>query len=222
MLVDVGSAPVVIALSPVDTTSRGHEYFHAFAGSQMACASCHPEGGDDGHAWRFDEGLRRTQSLYGGILATAPFHWNGDMQKIEQLFETVFGERMAGPLLEPEDQRSFARWLDSIPAMPAMDASSASAERGRVLFESDALECRTCHIRPDLSSPVSYDVGTGGMFQVPVLAGVAYRAPYLHDGCAETLHERFSDKCAGGDAHGRTSHLTPSQIDDLVAYLRTL
>ena len=33
--------------------------------------SCHPEGGDDGHVWDEGIGKRRSQSLRGGILATA-------------------------------------------------------------------------------------------------------------------------------------------------------
>jgi hypothetical protein len=44
----------------------------------------------------------------------------------------------------------------------------------------------------------------------------------MHNGCASTLHERFSPGCGGGDLHGVTSALLPSQIDDLVAYLESL
>ncbi len=45
----------------------------------------------------------------------------------------------------------------------------------------------------------------------------------MHDGCAPTLHDRFTNTaCGGGDKHGKTSHLAPEQIDDLVAYLESL
>ena len=64
-------------------------------------------------------------------------------------------------------------------------------------------------------------MGTGVNAQVPTLIGIAARAPYMHDGCASTLHDRFGD-CGGGDRHGKTSHLTATQIDDLVAYLESL
>jgi cytochrome c peroxidase len=64
-------------------------------------------------------------------------------------------------------------------------------------------------------------VNTGGDFQVPSLLGVGWRAPYLHQGCAPTLADRFNP-CGGGDAHGRTSQLTTDQRVDLVAYLETL
>jgi hypothetical protein len=64
-------------------------------------------------------------------------------------------------------------------------------------------------------------VGTGGMFKVPSLVGVAARAPYMHDGCAATLRDRFGT-CGGGDAHGRTSGLTEAQLADLAAFLESL
>ncbi|MCA9606704.1 MAG: hypothetical protein KC619_13960, partial [Myxococcales bacterium] len=58
---------------------RGFELFHTATPSMTACASCHPEGGEDGHVWDFvGTGVRRTQTLLGGLLETAPFHWAGD------------------------------------------------------------------------------------------------------------------------------------------------
>jgi hypothetical protein len=45
----------------------------------------------------------------------------------------------------------------------------------------------------------------------------------MHDGCAPTLRDRFTNPhCGGGDSHGVTSKLTLEQIDDLVHYLETL
>jgi cytochrome c peroxidase len=67
-----------------------------------------------------------------------------------------------------------------------------------------------------------YDVGTGGAFKVPSLLSVGNRAPYLHDGCATTLHDRFTGCGASSDQHGVTSHLEAAEIDALVAYLETL
>jgi cytochrome c peroxidase len=59
------------------------------------------------------------------------------------------------------------------------------------------------------------------MFKPPSLLGVAARPPFMHDGCARTLRDRFGS-CGGGDAHGKTSHLTAAQLDDLTAYLESL
>jgi hypothetical protein len=44
----------------------------------------------------------------------------------------------------------------------------------------------------------------------------------MHTGCAPTLRDRFDPLCGGGDRHGKTSHLRETQLDDLIAFLRTL
>jgi hypothetical protein len=36
-----------------------------------------------------------------------------------------------------------------------------------------------------------------------------------------TLRDRFDPAC-GGTEHGEVSHLTPAQLDDLIAYLESL
>jgi cytochrome c peroxidase len=77
------------------------------------------------------------------------------------------------------------------------------------------------HDGPQLTTNETVDVGTGGEFQIPGLHGVGLRAPYLHNGCAATLHDRFG-ACGGGDEHGQTSQLSAQDIDDLVTYLETL
>ena len=69
-----------ISLSSVSRADTGHAIFHGNAGGMIACASCHPEGTEDGRVWNFScEGPRRTQSLGGGLAGTEPFHWNGEL-----------------------------------------------------------------------------------------------------------------------------------------------
>ena len=98
---------------------------------------------------------------------------------------------------------------------------SDAAARGKVLFESDAVGCTSCHTGEHFTNNLTIDVGTGGAFQVPSLLGVGSRAPYLHDGRAGELADRFGP-LGGGDLHGQTSQLAANQIDDLIAYLRSL
>jgi mono/diheme cytochrome c family protein len=219
-------SPRNIALGPSSPVDTGHQIFHANSGSGLACASCHPEGGDDGRVWLFrdkDDKLqpRRTQNLRGGILATAPFHWNGDLRDMGSLMTEVFVGRMGGPKLPSEHVDVLGRWVDRIPALPALPArDAAAAERGRVLFA--AADCKRCHAGDLLTDNMTTDVGTGAALQVPSLRGAIWRAPYMHDGCAPTLRDRFGGRCGGGDKHGLTAKLTPAQIDDLVAFMETL
>jgi hypothetical protein len=75
-------------------------------------------------------------------------------------------------------------------------------------------------------------------FGVPSLRGIWDRAPmFLHDGRARSLREvlctpghpaleqdetGFNERDGVPDTHGATSHLTPTQVDDLVSYMLTL
>jgi mono/diheme cytochrome c family protein len=198
----------------------GHDIFHLGTMGGIACASCHPEGHEDGHVWQFtDLGARRTQSIAGGILGTEPFHWGGDMKDFGTLSHDVFNSRMSGPALADEDVTALANWINALPVQKAAAAQDAAAvERGRALFNSPAGQCSTCHSGAKMTNNTNVDVGTGGLFQVPSLRGVSWRAPYMHNGCAPTLADRFGP--CGGSKHGPA--LDPSQKADLVAYLQTL
>lgn len=213
-----------LVLSDDGRFDTGHALFHQNAGGQLACASCHPGGQEDGHTWLFDGlGPRRTQMLAGGILGSEPFHWSGDMRDFHQLVDEVFVERMSGFPLHDGEVDALSGWIDSVPAPVAPPpADEAAALRGKVLFDSEAVGCGSCHAGARLSNDLTFDVGTGGALQVPSLVGVWARAPYLHTGCAPTLRDRFDPQCGGGDRHGFTSHLTDAELDDLAAYLETL
>lgn len=202
---------------------EGHRLFHMATASRIACASCHPEGGDDGRVWAFaGVGLRRTQSLRGGLLATAPFHWNGDLADLNLLMGEVFTKRMGGPEVLPWQVQALGDWLDAQPALPrSVPKDPQAVERGRALYNDATVACASCHGGPHLTNNGQHDVGTGQTFQVPSLIGIASRAPFMHNGCAATLRDRFDPTC-GGSAHGKTSHLSPAQLDDLIAYLQTL
>jgi mono/diheme cytochrome c family protein len=204
----------------VDT---GHIIFHSDSGAGLACASCHPEGGDDGRVWTFEElGARRTQPLQGGLKGSEPFHWSGDMPDFDTLVSEVFVHRMGGPATDHNYDGALLDWMDTIPALPSAPSLDADAvARGQALFEDSSVGCASCHNGARLSNNTTVDVGTGGPFQVPTLRGLAYRAPFLHDGSAATLRERFNSR-GGGDQHGVTSQLSSEQLGDLTAYLETL
>ncbi|WP_438017900.1 c-type cytochrome [Sorangium sp. So ce315] len=220
-----GEAVATYSLPGESRLDTGHTLFHGNGTGQMslACASCHPEGLDDGRVWSFSPiGVRRTQSLAGGIAATAPLHWDGDMTDIGAIMSEVFERRMGGQRQSDERVAAFAAWLDTIRPVPLSEPADEDAvRRGEALFNDQAVGCASCHAGEQLTDNRTVDVGTGKAFQVPSLRGLAARAPYMHDGCAATLHDRFGP-CGGGDKHGVTSTLTPAQIDDLVAYLETL
>jgi hypothetical protein len=217
-----GGAP--ITLSAESRSDTGHALFHANAGGSIACASCHPEGNEDGRVWTFAcEGPRRTQSLQVGLKGTEPFHWTGNERDFSMLVRDVFVGRMAGPELLLDQVDATLHWIDAQPRLKhAPKIDSAAVARGRALFEDPrGAACASCHAGPLLTNNLSVDVGTGGTFQVPSLVGVGSRGPFMHDGCAKTLRDRFG-ACGGGDKHGVTSKLTSAELDDMLAYLDSI
>ncbi|MEO8842641.1 MAG: cytochrome c [Kofleriaceae bacterium] len=202
----------------------GRNMFHEQTTAGLACASCHPEGRDDGLVWKFAElGPRRTQVLAGSILARAPYHWTGDQADLPTLMDDVFAVRMSGPAPTNSEHRSLGPFLNRVAApAPIGMANADAAARGKAVFEDGSVGCLGCHSGTLMTTKAIVDVGTGGAFKVPSLVGVGARAPFLHDGCAKTLADRFSATCGGADAHGKTSQLTAAQVSDLVAYLETL
>jgi cytochrome c553 len=199
----------------------GHDIFHVQAGGMIACASCHPEGGDDGHVWDLDGNARRTPSLRGTIVGTAPYHWPGDMKDMTTLIDDVYTVRMNGAALASDQLGALSRWVEAVPAPPAPSwVDAAAAARGKTLFETASVGCATCHSGPKLTNNTTVDVGTGGSFQVPPLVGVGWRTPLLHDGCAQTIADRFGSCATPG--HGNVTALSAGDISDLGVYLETL
>jgi len=214
----------VIPLPALGAGDEGHNIFHTGTGGGIACASCHPEGGDDGHVWTFTGiGARRTQNLQGGVMDRMPFHWSGDIADMDALVSVVLVGRMGGAALDSAATTDLGAWMHGQPALTApAPADAAAVARGAIVFNDSATGCTGCHDGPQLSNHQLVDVGTGGLFKVPSLIGVGYRAPYLHDGCAASLSDRFTDATCGGAQHGTTAQLGAGQISDLVAYLQSL
>ena len=152
-----------IALGGDDVFDTGHSIFHTSTAAQIACASCHPEGGEDGHTWRFEGlGHRRTPALHS-VAGSAPFHWQGELADMSELAEEVFNNRMSGGSLSPERTAALESWIGHIrpPRWAPNRTRSEAVARGRALFEG-AADCARCHSGPHLTDGRSADVGTGG------------------------------------------------------------
>jgi mono/diheme cytochrome c family protein len=208
---------------PVD---EGMEMFHAATPAGLACASCHAEGGDDGHVWtqqpRGRVLSRRTKSLLGGLIATKPFRWDGTHTDLLTLsVEDMKNMGVNSPNLATIGK--MAAWLDKLPAPwspPTWTADKERTDKGKSLYQE--LHCGNCHNAEQLQ------VTTGSSslaIKTPSLAGVGGRAPYFHGGCATSLEQVLDGTCAGNDAGGGGDHklqLSPEKLQQLVTYLRTL
>jgi DNA-binding beta-propeller fold protein YncE len=214
---------VAIPLGGEERFDAGHAIFHGNAGVGLACASCHPEGGEDGHVWSFTGfGSLRTPALHGGMTQTAPFHWNGDLPTMHDLMDEIFEGRMGGPAMDIRQENALAGWVDALPRSRGREGLEVAAvERGSRLFFGEA-QCGSCHNGEMLTNNQTIDVGTGGPLQVPTLVGVSLRLPVMHTGCATTLEARFDPSCGGGEAHGHTAQLSAAERSDLITFLESL
>jgi len=236
---------------------NGKKLFHTATGAlstnnRIACAGCHPEGAHDGANWdfsHFGDGKRNTQTL-PGIAVTPPFHSIGDRDEIQDFEKNIevlhFGAGLAenpdNPAIGPpnagrsqdlDDMVAFVNSLrlrgDSPYRNPADQSLTASAAAGKVLFESDELQCRFCHPEPLFTDNLLHDVGTflsvdtSGYqgFDTPSLRNIYDTDPYLHAGTATALQQVVSSLNSNGQ-HGKTSQLNTTQRNDLIAYLRSI
>ena len=146
------------------------------------------------------------------------------------------GEKNSG-LSEMLDALAFYNNSHPVPLSPyAKNGLTEDAKRGREIFLSKETRCAECHKGPYLTDsnpafkPEMHNVGTGTSdpselmgpkYDTPTLLGVYRTAPYLHHGEAATLEEVLT-KYNPDNRHGKTSHLSPKQIADLVAYMKSL
>ncbi|MDP2274766.1 MAG: c-type cytochrome [Archangium sp.] len=201
--------------------SSAHSLFHEAprGGAPLACASCHPEGGEDGHTWIIDGKARRTQTLAGGVMNRAPFHWQGDLTDLSNLMTDTFTKRMGGTPVPAEQIVSLGAWLDTIPApKPSRVLSAELRQAGLDAFQKG--QCAHCHPAAGHQEGPASDIGTGESVRAPSLLGVAARAPYLHTGEVPTLRARVN----GGlhPNHGNLGALNPAEREDLIGYLESL
>jgi YVTN family beta-propeller protein len=227
--------------SPLDRMSlarKGEFYFNdagiCFQGWQ-SCATCHPgQARVDGLNWDLlNDGIgnpKNTKSLLlshksppamsMGVRETAETAVRAGIRHI--LF-TVQPEEV------PEAMDKYLKSLKPVPSPHLVNGRlSDSARRGEKLFKDRQVGCATCHPPGLFTDLQTYDVGTRGRFDrpadrfdTPTLVEGWRTAPYLHDGSAATMRDVLTTSNPG-DKHGKTSHLTPPQIDDLAAYLLSL
>jgi CxxC motif-containing protein (DUF1111 family) len=143
------------------------------------------------------------------------------MTNLNVLMDDVFAKRMSGGSITDLQKTSLAKFLARIPAPKGRTVDIASADRGRAIFDSPEAGCVSCHNGALLTNNTLVNVGTGGKFKVPSLLGIGARAPFMHDGCATSLLERFT-VCGNSNLHGNTANLSTAQIIDLVEYLESL
>lgn len=221
MVFDLATGASKMMGSEGDRGSTAHALFHQAprGGAALACASCHPEGGEDGHVWIIDGKPRRTQSLAGGVMQRMPFHWRGDLPDLNGLMADTFQKRMGGSPIPADQLSALGSWLDTIPA-PKSSVVLGATERTAGLQAFNKAQCGSCHLANGTAEGPTADIGTGEAVRSPNLVGLQARAPYLHTGELPDIRTRVM----GGlhPNHGKLSALDDSEKQSLITYLQSL
>jgi cytochrome c peroxidase len=200
----------------------------------LSCATCHPEGRVDGLNWDLlNDGIGTPKNTKSLLLSheTPPVMSQGVRDTMEAATKAGYRHIL---FREPEEHelRETEAYLRALtpgrsPLLTEAGELSPPAQRGKTIFESEKTKCASCHTGKLSTDLKSYDVGTRGEFDrvsefdTPTLIELWRSAPYLHDGAAATLEEVLTT-CNKADRHGVTSHLSPEEVKDLVAYLLSL
>lgn len=213
---------------------RGEELFYSattcFQGWQ-SCATCHPDGRVDGLNWDLlNDDLGNPKQTKSLVYAhrTPPAMMSGVRGSAEDAVRAGLRHIQFAEVPEADAAAidAFLQSLRPVPS-PALESGefSAAARRGQEVFAKAG--CATCHAGPYHSDGRAHDVGTGkGLdegkeYDTPHLIELWRTAPYLVDGRAAEVADIF----AAGDPnhpHGNTAGLTPQELADLAAYLRSL
>ena len=229
------------ALNPahqITTLRRGEMYFNdatiCFQGWQ-SCASCHDDDARvDGLNWDLlNDGIGNPKDTKSLVLSyqTPPVMSLGVRATAEVAVRQGIHNSL-GTSLPEEVAVAMDEWLKSLKPTPSPHLIngrlSEAARRGEKLLKSPDTACINCH-EPELFTDLhSYNVGTQNPFDkedrefdTPTLRELWRTSPYLHDGSAATMREVLTTRNPK-DEHGKTSHLTVQQIDDLAEYLLSL
>ncbi|MGC4045811.1 MAG: c-type cytochrome [Armatimonas sp.] len=236
-VVDVatGKLTKTVSLGGPETPSlarRGEALFHDATrsfGNWYSCSSCHVEGHTGGGSFDTlnDGGYgkpKKTPSLRG-VARTAPYTWHGWQKSLQTAIHDSFVNSMQGPEPSAQDVQAVEAYLKTLEPRPSPRKPDAASARGQVVFKAKA--CDSCHGGPDFTSPMVTKVGLEEPddeyqgFNPPSLRGVRSRAPYLHDGRADTLADVLKEWHLPSKLTGKPD-CTPAELADLVAYLETL
>jgi mono/diheme cytochrome c family protein len=200
----------------------------------LSCATCHPEGGRaDGLNWDLtNDGQGNPKNGKSLLFAhkTPPAMATGVRSDFGVAVEAgirhiLYQEPRADDVKAIE---AYVRSLRPEGSPHLIDGElSELAEKGKAVFQDRSTGCSRCHPPPLFTDLQTHNVGTHVQldlmreFDTPSLVELWRTGPYLHSGAAVTVREVLT-KFNPENRHGKTSHLSPHELDALVEYLQSL
>jgi YVTN family beta-propeller protein len=251
-VVDADAAKLVrtIPLGGPKTLSlvrRGEILFHDATRSfnqWYSCNTCHSDGHTNGLDFdtlndgrqdlsTFHLRSRKKVPTLRRVTHTKPWTWHGWQTSLEDATVESFTKSMQGPRPTKDDVKAMVAFLGTLefPKNPYRQPDSGltpAARRGQDVFRSAKAACTTCHNGPEFTDGKIHIAGLEEPddayrgYNPPSLRGVYDKDPYLHDGRAKTLREALTGPHNPDNVAGGTGELTDQELDDLIAYLRSL
>jgi YVTN family beta-propeller protein len=234
------------ALEQRSMVRKGEWLFHDARRSfnqWYSCNTCHSDGHTNGQnfdtmndGWHDYSSMPRLSKKKVPTLRrvhlTGPWTWHGWQTSLDQAMEESFTKSMQGPEATAEEVEAIVAFLSTLdfPPNPHRNPDGSlteAARRGEKVFRSAKANCVSCHSGPEFTDGKIHDVGLGHPRDVykgynpPSLIGVYDKDPYLHDGRAQTLSEVLTGDHSPEVVSG-SEPLTEQELDDLIAYLKSL
>jgi len=225
---------------------RGEILFHAAERSfnqWYSCNTCHSDGHTNGLDFdTLNDGRqdlstahkrsRKKVPTLRGVDQTGPWTWHGWQTSLENATVESFTKSMQGPRPTADEAKAVVAFMKTLelPRNPYRNPDgslSDQAKRGETLFHSARTACSKCHSGTELTDGKIHIVGLEERddayegYNPPSLRGVYDKDPYLHDGRAKTLRDALTDPHSP-ETVSALGTLSESELDDLIAYLKTL
>jgi len=234
----VGSIPLGGPAEP-SPTRLGEAFFYDARRSLdqwYSCHTCHYEGGSNSVVMdTLNDGtnnsFKTVLPLYN-VLETSPWTWHGWQRDLVAAVHKSTTTTMLGPKPTDEDVNNLVSYLETLEPPPnpfrrSGGSLSEAARRGKHIFGSERIGCAVCHTGPHFTDGEVHDVGLGSSddlyegFNTPSLVGVHGKVRFLHDGRAKTLKDVLTGDHRPSKTGG-TAELSADELQDLIAYLRSL
>ena len=250
-VVDADSAELIktISLGKPKTLSlarRGEILFHDADRSHnewYSCNTCHSDGHTSGLDFdTLNDGRQDLSSAHlrsrkkaptlRHVTKTQPWTWHGWQTDLDDAMVESFTKSMQGAKPKADDVKALVAYLDTLefPKNPFREPDGSltpAAQRGHGVFRSAKSACNTCHGGSELTDGKIHEVGLEERddayrgYNPPSLRGVYDKDPYLHDGRSKTLRDALSGPHSADNVTG-LGELTTEELDDLIAYLKSL
>jgi YVTN family beta-propeller protein len=226
---------------------RGEILFHDAKRSfnqWYSCNTCHSDGHTNGLDFdtlndgrqdlsTFHIRSRKKVPTLRRVTHTKPWTWHGWQDDLDDAMIESFTKSMQGPRPTKDDVKALVAFLDTLeyPRNPYRQPDGSltpAARRGQDVFRSAKAACNTCHNGPEFSDGKVHVAGLEEPddayrgYNPPSLRGVYDKDPYLHDGRSKTLRDALAGPHNPDTVAGGSGELSDQELDDLVAYLKSL